>query len=297
MLTNEVSVYILIPIHNRRQTTERCLRRLAEVNLLQSPYTVVVVDDGSTDGSAEMIRRQFADVVLLSGDGELWWTGAMRLGMAYAKQHGADYIVWLNDDCLVSVAAVAGLVTMCQENSAAIAGCQGYVEAQPSTLAFGGKRQTWKGFRYQSLAVGEQQPCDLLSGNLVCLPTQVIDQVGYPDVKRTPHYGGDALYLLRARKAGYQLYIDARYPVYDSSVGESRLYPADWLLAEGSPTHLLSLVFMPQSGLSWRVWFATNWEAYGLWGMVMFAKKYATILALTLLRYLPLSLRQSVVAR
>jgi hypothetical protein len=106
-----------------------------------------------------------------------------------------------------------------------------------------------------------------------------------------PHYGGDSLFLIRAKKAGFPLFVDATTTVFNLP-GESALYPTHWLLQPGDPLKLLKLVFVPQSGLSWRVWLRLNWEAYSVWGIVMFLKKYSSISLITLLRFLPLSLRQ-----
>ncbi|NJM78189.1 MAG: hypothetical protein HC852_23465 [Acaryochloridaceae cyanobacterium RU_4_10] len=160
----------------------------------------------------------------------------------------------------------------------------GFVKGQPHQLAFGGKRKTWQGYRYIQAESNQIIPCDLLSGNIVCIPRTVIEKIGYPDIQQTPHYGGDSLYLLRAQKAGFKIFIDGRYSAL-SLPGESTLYPIDWLKCNGDPNRLLKLIFNPYSGLSWRVWLKLNWEAYSVWGLVMFLKKYASILIITLLRY------------
>lgn len=276
-------VYIIIPVHNRCEITLTCLERLFHFEAIQH-FSVVVVDDGSTDGTSHAIEELFHNVQILQGDGNLWWTGAIALGMKHAYQQGADYFIWLNDDCELQAQTLSALVEFCQEHPQAIAGAQGMIQTQPDQVSFGGKRKTWKGYRYLEASRTQILPCDLLSGNIVCLPRAVIDAIGYPDVQATPHYGGDALYLLRAQKAGFKLYIDGRYPAIDLP-GESSLYPHSWLTCLGPPHRLCQLVFNPRSGLSWRVWLRLNWEAYSLWGLIMFLKKYSSIFLITLLRY------------
>jgi glycosyltransferase involved in cell wall biosynthesis len=285
-----VLTYIIIPVHNRRSVTLSCLSTLHDSGDLKR-YRILVVDDGSTDGTAEAIQRGYLDVQVLRGKGNLWWTGAIRQGMQYAFEQGAGFFVWLNDDCRVEPGAIADLVSFCREHPQAIVGAQGFESDKPDQLSFGGKVKTWKGYRFIQPPPGQVVPCDLLSGNLVCLPRTVVDAIGYPDPKVTPHYGGDSLYLLRVQKAGFQLFVDTRHTAWNSP-GEPRLYPSNWLLSEGDPLKILRLVFVPQSGLSWRVWWQLNWEAYGLWGLVMFCKKYASIGLITLLRFLPRRLRQ-----
>lgn len=286
----EQTIALIIPVHNRKPLTLACLGNLKHTGDLER-FQVLIVDDGSTDGTEEAIRSQFPEVEILKGDGNLWWTGAIAQGMKHAYERGAEYLVWLNDDCQPAPDTIRSLVQFCQEHPGAIAGAQGVERDQPEQIAFGGKVKTWKGFRFLQVSPGKVQECDLLSGNLVCLPRAVVQAIGYPDPQITPHYGGDSLFLIRAKKAGFRIFVDARYPVLNSP-GESRLYPTNWLIAEGEPLKILRMVFVPQSGLSWRVWWQLNWEAYSVWGVVMFIKKFSSILLITLLRYLPLHLRK-----
>lgn len=288
--TESGNVCIIIPAHNRKSITLGCLERLSKLGALDR-YLTILVDDGSSDGTESSVREAFPSVYLIKGNGCLWWTGAITLAMKEAYSQGADYFVWLNDDCLLSSDSIHNLVSLCRSRPNLIAGAQGYSIDKSSQVVFGGKRKTWRGYRWLSIPEGQTAQCDLLSGNLVCLPRSVVDEIGYPDVYNTPHYGGDALYLIRAQKANFHLWVDARSPVYDTAPHDSPLYPQQWLIAEGSIWRLVKLVFTPQSGLSWRVWFWINWESQGFWGVVMLLKKYLSVLLITILRTLPKSFR------
>lgn len=285
-----METYILIPTYNRRLITLGALENLREVGDSKK-YQVVVIDDESTDGTREAVETQYPEVITLRGSGSLWWTGAIHKGMEYAMAQGADYLIWLNDDCQVAPATLEGLVQFCRDHPRAIVGAQGFEQNDPSRLSFGGKRKTWQGYRFFTVPPGQTVPCDLLSGNLVCMPRAVVEAIGYPDPQTSPHYGGDSLYLLRAQQAGFQLFVDSRYPVYNQSA-EARLCPSDWLMAPGDPWQIVRLAFNPYSGLSWRLWWRLNWQAFGPWGVVMFGKKYASIVPITLLRLLPMPTRQ-----
>jgi GT2 family glycosyltransferase len=291
---NNKSIYIIIPVHNRQALTLACLKNLKTNGDLQK-YQVIVVDDGSSDRTAEEVTTNYPEVTILNGDGNLWWTGAIAMGMKYAYEQGAEYFIWLNDDCQLSDRTLNNLVDFGSAHQNAIVGCQGVEMENPNTIVFGGKLKTWKGYRFIHPHVNTVTSCDLLSGNIVCFPRSVIDRIGYPDASFTPHYGGDALYLILAKKAGFSIYVDTRSMVY-SLHGESKLYPQKWLLGGGKALDILKLVFVPQSGLSWRVWLKINWEAYAVWGIVMFLKKYLSILLITGLRFLPLKIRRKLFA-
>ncbi len=288
-------VSIIIPVHNRKQITLKCLENLDKSGDLQQ-YHVVVVDDGSTDGTTEAINSSYPDVTVLSGDGNLWWTGGIKKGMEYAYEQGAEYFVWLNDDCLVTEKAIPDLVAFCRQSSLNIIGCQGYELDKPNQIAFGGMAKTVKGYRVVQFLNNQICRCDMLTGNIICFSQKLIQTIGYPDAKNFPHYGGDTIYLIRAIKAGFNIFVDTSNVVFNI-YGKSKVAPNSWLLQEGNPFSIIKLIFNPTSILNWRVNFLQYWEDYSLVGIILFSYKYLLdiffpILIITILRFLPLYFRK-----
>jgi GT2 family glycosyltransferase len=288
-------VYIIIPVHNRKQITLQCLENLDKCGDLQR-YHMVVVDDGSTDGTTEAIHSFYPDVVVLPGDGNLWWTGAIKKGMEYAYQQGAEYFIWLNDDCLVSDRAIQDLVSFSRQSDRSIVGCQGYELNNPEIIAFGGKVKNWKGYQIVNFPKDRVSKCDLLSGNLVCIPKPVVDKIGYPDPNILPHYGGDSLFLIRARKAGFKIFVDSRNSVFNIFC-QSNLAPKQWLFQEGEPLAIIKLIFIPQSLYHRNVWLILELNDNLLIGIFLFLYKYTfyillPICLISFLRFLPISIRK-----
>lgn len=292
------SVYLIIPVYNRKTTTIQCISRLQELEALKH-FSVVVIDDGSTDGTIEYLRKSYPSITLLQGDGTLWWTGAIRLGMQYAIDNGGNFIIWLNDDCLIEKGSIENLVDFIRHHPGSIVGGIGYESSASTEVAFGGKRR--KRFGYEVIKPAQQEiyPCDLLSGNFVCLPAKVIEDIGYPDDKRYPHYGGDSHFIIRARKAGYSIFLDARQAAQNiKTASTSKMNSNRWLLGDTSIGELFKLIFTPQSVLSWRVWWFLYTEDYGLLGIILFlikiTKTIAILLCISVLRLFPPSTRESI---
>lgn len=199
MTTPAPRIVGIIPVHNRRETTLRCLRHLRATGAMDW-IEFCVVDDGSTDGTTPAVQAEFPGVAVLAGDGDLWWTGAITKGMRHAMARGADYIIWLNDDTLPEPGALALLF----EHSRTHQGIAGGVGLLPgeSSPAYGGFRRHWRQLGPMLQPGAETWSCDALSGNLVCLPRGVVDRIGFPDDRHLPHAFADIDYTLRARRAG-----------------------------------------------------------------------------------------------
>jgi len=289
------NVYIIIPVHNRKVITLQCLDVLNSNGDLEK-YHVVVVDDGSTDGTSEAIHSLYPKVIILKGDGNLWWTGAIKKGMEYAYEKGAEYLVWLNDDCLVESSPFADLVAFCQHNDNSIIGCQGMESKDKNKINFGGKKKKIINYYMIKCLDGKIEECDLLSGNLVCIPSKVIDKINYPDSKRFPHYGGDSSYLIHARKSGFKIFVKNHPHIFNLSE-QSSINDHNWLLKNDKTLYIVKLIFNPYSVYSWRLWLNLSKVEYGnIAGLIFFGFYYILyflipILFITVLRLLPLESR------
>ena len=92
-------VYIILLTWNQRQDTLACLASLEQ--LTYPRFQILVVDNGSQDGTSEVIRRQFPAVDLLVNEHNLGFQGGFNLGMRYALAHGADFLLVMNNDTTV----------------------------------------------------------------------------------------------------------------------------------------------------------------------------------------------------
>jgi GT2 family glycosyltransferase len=218
-------LFIIIPVHNRAKLTRDCLLSLRQQTTKN--FTVVVIDDGSTDGTSEMIKSSFPEVVLLSGDGNLWWSGATNLGVRYALEHGATHVMTLNDDVTAEADFVEKMMFWAEKHPRALLGAVA-LDRDTRRLIYGGEIINWKWASYVELVdvlkTEEQHglhEVTQLPGRGLLVPAEVFSKIGLFDANHFPQAVADHDFTRRAISAGYRAFCnyDAKVLVYSNSIG------------------------------------------------------------------------------
>ena len=213
---------VIIPVHNRREITRRCLKCLQKQTY--SNFNIIVIDDGSTDGTSEMIQNDFPEVSLLHGDGNLWWTGATNLGIKHALEKGAELILTLNDDVIVKEDYIENFITAHKEKPYALIGSINLSQEKPPRLLYAGiiSLNPWTAKSIKRGKILDPYlneftgllPSHSLPGRGTLIPRIVFDTIGLFDEKHFPHYAADQDFSLRAKKAGFNVLIHTENPVF-----------------------------------------------------------------------------------
>lgn len=225
-LREDPRVHVVIAVRNRWVLTRECLESLERQGYPN--ISVVVVDDGSSDGTGEEITRRFPHIVVLPGDGELWWTGATALGIDWVLERCGedDFILTLNNDTTVGsdyIEVLRGVAAA--RHGRALVGSVAVDNRDRDTIVDGGPHINWvtaKGGSHHSGeslqavrgdGIAHTEP-DLLPGRGTLIPVRCIREIGNFDAKRLPHYGADYEFSARARRAGYELVVSFDAPVF-----------------------------------------------------------------------------------
>jgi GT2 family glycosyltransferase len=213
------SLAILMACHNRVHHTVRCIEALKAQEEAGVSVAAYVVDDGSGDGTADAVARILPQARILRGDGNLYWSGAMRVAFEHAMRDGHDFYLWLNDDTLLDRDALARLLAT-QRRLGAEAGGPVIVVGStrdPVTGAFtyGGWRTRARGLApttWQKVPPDMQQPiaCETANGNCVLIPAAAAERAGNIDPVFRQALG-DLDYGLRAARAGCRLMVGPGY--------------------------------------------------------------------------------------
>lgn len=196
-------VYILLPVHNRREITRRiieCLKSQTYQN-----YHLVLIDDGSTDGTEEMVRSYISAITVIRGNGNWWWGGSLQQGYLWLKSkviQSSDVVLIINDDTEFESDFLEKGVTLLRgfRNSLLLAQCY---DRDTRKLIDAGVHVDWRRLRFEQASTPEQINC--LSTRGVFLRVGDFYNIGgfYP--RLLPHYASDYEFTIRACRKGLKL--------------------------------------------------------------------------------------------
>lgn len=225
-------VYVLLLNWNGWRDTLECLASLQ--HLEYDNFSVVVLDNGSTDDSVKRIQEAFPSVILIENGQNRGFAAGNNVGIQYALERGGDYIWLLNNDTIVDPNALSALVEMAESNPrlGAVGSVLYYLE-EP------GRVQAWGG-GWVSLVFGtamhftspvSRERIGYLTGASILIRRAALEHVGYLD-EGFFMYWEDVDYCFRLRKAGWQLAVAGESRVlHKESSSVSGRSPARDLLA------------------------------------------------------------------
>jgi GT2 family glycosyltransferase len=263
--SNDQRIAALITCHNRKEKTLACLDALKNQKAIEHVnLRVFLVDAGSTDGTADAVRKSFPEVNLIPRDDSLFWCGGMRVAYEEAVKEGYDYYLWLNEDTNLLDHAVSILLATSDEVRAwedrdcIIVGSTR--DPQTGKHTYGGviRASKYRPIKFNPvIPSAKPQKCDTMNGNCVLVPRSVAASLGNLSREYT-HRMADTDYGLRAKNKGISIWLAAGY------VGTCKRNPlAPWLDPNVPLQQRLKMMKSPK-GMPPREW-------------VFFAKRHAGI--------------------
>ena len=272
-------ICVVMTCFNRRAQTLACLETLA-VNrqaliAMGLSLSGVLVDDGSTDGTAEAVEGAHPWIQVIRAPGDLYWCRGMHLAQQQPRAREADFQLWLNDDVLLKPGALQALLSCEAQLRAADSGQAALIivgatqDALTGRRSYGGERQStgWAKTRFIGLEPGEQPlRCDSMNGNIVLVNKAAAERVGDLDPV-FEHAMGDTDYALRARRLGVPVWLAPGF------LGTCSDNPAQGgYRDERLPWRRRWQLMMQRKGLPWRSWLhftrrhmGWSWPLYFAW--------------------------------
>lgn len=213
----EADILIILPVHNRRNITEKYILSLKKQNV---SYHLLLLDDGSTDGTEEMVRSHIGEEKLsvVRGVGDWWWGGSIYQGYLWVKEKIASgqlnenaFVFFSNDDLTFEEGFLEeGMFFLNgKEKTLLLAG--GY-DKNTKEFADGGVHVNWALFKFTQTE--DKTKINCLSTRALIFRAKDFVEIGGGNPKILPHYLSDYDFTLRAARKGFTLSAEKNWKIY-----------------------------------------------------------------------------------
>jgi len=268
-----IDLSIVIVNWNTKELLEDCLNSIFK-QTKGVKFEVILVDNGSTDGSVEMVKKKFGEAILIENKKNLGFAKANNLGIKKAK---GQFILLLNSDTKLVGNALTKLIDFANTKSnLGIAGPQLLKQdgtIQPSTAPFYTLPITtislFKGDKFLRRSPKKTCQVDWVEGSCFLMSRAVLDKIGLLDEKFFM-YIEEMEFCYRAKKAGFSTWFYPQAQVYHltrGSLPENKQRVIWWIYEgliyfyqkhfAGWQLTVLKFLLRAKAALAWLIGFLT----------------------------------------
>jgi GT2 family glycosyltransferase len=246
-------LHIVLPVHNRRLITTAFVSRLLAQTF--DNWTLLLVDDGCSDDTAAAVRTLVPanQLTVLTGDGSLWWAGALQMAYDYLSRSGgesSDAVLLINDDVTFEVDFLEqGMALLHSQTDTAFQAL--------GVDKYGGKTDAgvivdFNRLTFRATTADEQPNCLATRGLIMTLSAFRLSGGFRP--QRLPHYLSDYEFSIRLNRNGVKLACNSHFHlIVDSSLS------GQLVLSSSSPMKFLRESFSNRFMLN-----PMHWSAFAL---------------------------------
>lgn len=248
---------LIILSWNSHQMTSECIRSVLAMSA--GNFEIIVVDNGSSDGSAQMLPQEFPQITVLSQETNLGFAAGCNVGVRYALAKGAEYVLLLNNDTLVAPDFVSEMLAVIETDPRIAAVCPKiYFADPPGKLWYAGADfSLWTGTvrhrGWKEIDHGQFDHCQEITratGCAMLVRCSALGDVGLLD-EQFWAYAEDLDWSLRFLKRGYRLMYapKARLWHYDGATSVKSMGKGSEAMRQFLGTR--NMVFIARKHLRW----------------------------------------------
>lgn len=202
-MSSQPKIHVLLPVHNRKVTTERFVSFLTAQ--VYSNWHLVLIDDGSRDGTAAMVRECVPFATVIRGRGHWWWGGALQQAFRWLKKArlpADDIVLIINDDTVFGPDFLANAVQAMRSRSLLLARCY---DLDTGDLQDAGLIWDWPKLNYKVIQEGGESANCCSTRGLFLRVADFLEIGGFHPIL-LPHYLSDYEFTQRAWRRGFTLF-------------------------------------------------------------------------------------------
>lgn len=199
------TVFVVTASHNRKSSAETFCESLKAQSY--SDFVLVLVDDGSTDGTSDFVRRYPFRKEICRGNGQLWWAGGIRRGLARLKSLGPkpdDIVLIANDDTTFGEDFLENAVEEMCAHSRGVMLCASVRFEETGRWVDGGTVCYWPRFTFKHYG-NDPSRIDCASTRCIFFRFSDLSLSGTFRPSLLPQYLSDYEFTIRARRRGVRL--------------------------------------------------------------------------------------------
>ncbi len=272
----EIKIYILLPVHNRKEITRKFIDSL-KAQIFQH-YHLLLIDDGSTDGTEEMARKlvETDKLTVIKGKGHWWWAGSLQQGINWLEKYDViplDIVLIINNDVTFAPDFLGNGVDFIQQHPNSLLLSRFY-DAEKNEIVETGVKADLRHMSFADADTPEEINC--LSTRGLFLTWDALKRMGNFHPVMLPHYGSDYEFTMRAARKGFNMAtVKDVILIPDLSVTGIREYEASSFADEikvmlskrcaYNPVYLTSLILLAfpvryMASNIFRVWAGAIWR-------------------------------------
>jgi GT2 family glycosyltransferase len=231
-------IYIILVNYNGYKDTIECVNSLKKINY--NNYKIIIVDNASSDDSAKILKQKLNDCEIIKSKKNLGFAGGNNLGIKYALNHNANYIMLLNNDTLVNTDFLGVMFnSFNRDNKIGLVGCKIMYYPKKNIIWYGGGYIDW--FKFIGVHNGmkevdkgqcdNEKEIDFMTGCCMLIKREVFEKVGFLSEDYFMYFE-DADFCVKLKNIGYKIWYNPNAIIYHkvglSSGGEESPFSIEW---------------------------------------------------------------------
>jgi GT2 family glycosyltransferase len=207
-------VSIVIVSWNAKDYLIKCLDSVTKTDY---PFLeIIVLDNGSTDGSLQVVKKSFPNVIVIESRVNL---GYSQGNNAAIQQSKGDVIVLLNQDTIVNKNWIKEIIIASQKTNVGIIGCKIYypnskiIQSSGCKVILSGYTVPKESLKIDNGQFDDTIEVDYVPGTAMAIKRVVIEKIGLLDSTYSAYYE-DVDYCFRARNMGFKIIVTQKSTLY-----------------------------------------------------------------------------------